>query len=293
MNYIFQIVTFVLFLSCSSKDQADIVLPDPSDSPDMGESVKPPQIDLNNWKVTLPIPRADGKPLEIKPPQILDYPNIPELQDYMFNSPDESALVFFTTPGATTTNSSYSRTELRELMEPGSGAVNWTFTQGGIMQGRLRVSRISGENGNLDRVIIMQIHGRLTDEQRDIIGKNDNNAPPVVKIYWDDGKINFRRKVLVDEHVNEVNVLKTTSWKDQSHWFSKDVGFEEFELKITAQENYLKVEMLGTDEFFEFSDIHTQRWGVFENYFKAGNYLVSTDDDAFAEVLYYELEVQH
>jgi hypothetical protein len=32
-----------------------------------------PNIDLSNWKVTLPIPRADGKPLEVKPPEILDY----------------------------------------------------------------------------------------------------------------------------------------------------------------------------------------------------------------------------
>ena len=34
-------------------------------------------------------------------------------------------------------------------------------------------------------------------------------------------------------------------------------------------------------------------WGIFENYFKAGNYLVSTDNNAFAKVKYYELEVTH
>jgi hypothetical protein len=32
-------------------------------------------------------------------------------------------------------------------------------------------------NGKYHRVIIMQIHGRLTNEQRDLIGQKGNNAP--------------------------------------------------------------------------------------------------------------------
>jgi hypothetical protein len=36
-----------------------------------------------------------------------------------------------------------------------------------------------------------------------------------------------------------------------------------------------------------------QKWGVFENYFKAGNYLSTIDSGAFARVKYYELKVTH
>ncbi|MBX2845565.1 MAG: polysaccharide lyase family 7 protein [Saprospiraceae bacterium] len=296
---------FVIFaiLSCANEAKDEIALPDPPAFPDITQddeeepdpSASYSNIDLNNWKVTLPIPRStsDSRPLEITPPEILNYPNVEALKDFMFDDTEEGAIVFYTTPGVSTTNSSYSRTELREQLQPGSNSVNWTFAEGGTMQGKLRVSNVSGNTGNLDRIIIMQIHGRLSNEQRDLIGEDDNNAPPVVKVYWDDGKINFRRKVLVDESVNDIDVLRTSAWEDESHWFNTEVGFEPFELKITAANNYLKCEIIGTEEVFEFSDVHTQRWGVFENYFKAGNYLISTDEDAFSEVKYYELDVQH
>ena len=37
--------------------------------------------------------------------------------------------------------------------------------------------------------------------------------------------------------------------------------------------------------------MHT--WSVFENYFKAGNYLQTTDEHAFSKVKYYFLEISH
>jgi hypothetical protein len=45
-------------------------------------------------------------------------------------------------------------------------------------------------------MIIAQIHGRLSDEQRDLIGQKDNNAAPILKVYWDNGKIRVKRKYL-------------------------------------------------------------------------------------------------
>lgn len=47
----------------------------------------------------------------------------------------------------------------------------------------------------------MQIHGRLTNAQRDLIGQKDNNAPPVFKIYWDNGKVRVKTKLLKDTNV--------------------------------------------------------------------------------------------
>lgn len=36
-----------------------------------------------------------------------------------------------------------------------------------------------------------------------------------------------------------------------------------------------------------------EKWGVFENYFKAGNYLQAREPDAYARVKFYELTATH
>ncbi|MDF1695799.1 MAG: polysaccharide lyase family 7 protein [Saprospiraceae bacterium] len=249
-----------------------------------------PKIDLNNWKVTLPI----GSPTEVEPPEILDYANNSTLLPFMYNDSTDASLVFYTYPGASTANSSYSRTELREQMDPGSNSTNWTFTQGGRMKGTLKMEDISKESdGDYHRTIIMQIHGRLTNEQRDLIGEDDNNAPPVLKIYWNKGKVRVIRKVLKDVEVNDIDILKTDAWTDEAGWLGDNVDFEKFTLEIVASEGRLEVILNDGEANVVFEDIHMQKWGVFENYFKAGNYLQTGDNDSYATVKYYDLEVSH
>lgn len=247
-------------------------------------------IDLSNWKVTLPI----GPPTEVKPPEILDYANVEVLKPYMYDDMEEAALVFFTEPGSSTANSSYSRTELREQMVPGSNNTNWTFAQGGKMKGRLSVPEISLDgNGNPHRTIIMQIHGRLTNEQRDLIGEDDNNAPPILKIYWNKGKVRVKTKVLLDPDAVDDDILITSAWGDDEGFnFSEEVGTDPFTLEVIASEGRLEV-ILNESESKVYENIHIQRWGIFENYFKAGNYLVTRDEGAYAYVKYYSLNVIH
>lgn len=263
------------------------------DDPEPG-NYKLPNIDLNNWKVTLPIPRADGKPLEIEPPEILSYGTSDTLKDFMYNDSTDGSLVFYTYPGSTTTNSSYSRTELREQMVPGSNSTNWTFTEGGRMRGTLSVSEISKDNdGDFHRTIIMQIHGRLSNTQRDLIGASDNNAPPVLKIYWQDNQVYVRTKVLKDTSVTYEQSLYTSAWEDDDGtYFNRIVGTDTFTLEVVASEGRMEV-TLDDDETLIYEGVHMDRWGVFENYFKAGNYLGSRDANAFARVKYYNLEVSH
>ncbi len=251
-------------------------------------------IDLNNWKVTLPIPRTDGKALEVEPPDILDYATNETLIPFMYNDSTDSSIVFYTYPGASTTNSSYSRTELREQMVPGSNNTNWTFSKGGYMKGTLSVPEISTESdGDPHRVIIMQIHGRLTNEQRDLIGEDDNNAPPVLKIYWQYDKVYVRTKELKDLNATYEEMLHTDAWTDDDgKYFSRVVGDEKFTLEVKVAEGRMEV-TLDDEETLVYENIHMEKWNVFENYFKAGNYLVTKDEGAFARVKYYELEVSH
>jgi hypothetical protein len=212
----------------------------------------------------------------------------------MYNDSTDGSLVFYTYPGVTTTNTTYSRTELREQMVPGSNSTNWTFAEGGNMRGTLRVPEISSDNsGDPHRTIIMQIHGRLTNAQRDLIGEDDNNAPPVLKIYWQDGKVYVRTKELKDTSVTYEESLHTDAWEDDDgRYFSRVVDTSRFTLEIIAEEGKLSVTM-DDSETFVYEGVHMDRWGVFENYFKAGNYLGTTDSGSYSYVKYYELEVSH
>ncbi|WP_248723107.1 polysaccharide lyase family 7 protein [Seonamhaeicola sp. ML3] len=252
---------------------------------------KLPNIDLSHWKVTLPI----GNPTEVHPPDILDYATNETLKPFFYNDSVNGALVFYTYPGATTANTSYSRTELRELMNPlDKGKTNWTFKQGGNMKGKLQMGNISKDsNDKYHRTIIMQIHGRLTNAQRDLIGAKDNNAPPMLKIYWTYGYVRVKTKVLKDLNASETEILHTSVWgDDDGHTFEQYVGFDPFNLEVKVQEGRMEV-ILNDNESVVYDDIHIQKWGVFENYFKAGNYLSTKDDGAFANVKYYELSIAH
>lgn len=287
--------------SCSKSDPEPVIeeeveepdpKPDPPQNPDKVEGVDYflPNIDLSHWKVTLPI----GKPTEVEPPEILAYATNETLLPFMYNDSTDGSLVFYTYPNASTANSSYSRTELREQMDPGSNTTNWTFKQGGKMKGTLAMAEATKDSeGKYHRTIIMQIHGRLTNEQRDLINEDDNNAPPILKIYWAYGKVRVKTKVLKDVGATYEEMLSTDAWgDDEGVYFKEEVGFDKFTLEIIASDGRLEV-ILNDKESLVYDNIHIQKWSVFENYFKAGNYLATKDEGASTKVKYYELTVSH
>lgn len=290
ISYFLFVVCFSLNVSCqdnsnSPDDNSEPIITDPE------ITYLLPDIDLSHWKVTLPI----GNPTEVHPPAILDYGTNETLKPFFYNDSINGALVFYTYPESSTANSSYSRTELRELMVPAdSGHTNWTFAQGGNMKGTLSMDEISTDNnGNFHRTIIMQIHGRLTNEQRDLIGAPDNNAPPILKIYWVNGYVRVKTKVLNNLNDTDEEALHTDAWGDDAGYtFPEYVGFNKFTLEVDVEDGRMEV-ILNNAASKVYDDIHIQRWGIFENYFKAGNYLVSLENDAFSRVKYYNLEVSH
>lgn len=254
-------------------------------------------IDLSHWKITIPASRSgdkSGRPLEVGPPEILDFETNEDLKKYFYRDKKDGALVFYAYPASSTANSSYSRSELREQMVPGDNSVNWTFEQGGRMRGTLSVPNVSQNSvGDYHRVIIMQIHGRLSNEQRDLIGAEDNNAPPMLKIYWDEGRIRVKTKVLKNINASDTEILHEEAWgDDKGRNFKEIVGTGKFTLEVNVSMGKMTV-TLNDKETFTYEGIHMEKWGVFENYFKAGNYFQSKDPGSFAFVKYYELEVNH
>lgn len=257
--------------------------------------VKLPDIDLSHWKVTLPVNNEMGKPYEIEPPEIFNFASNEIAKPYMYIDSTKGAIVFHAMPTESKTkNTKYTRSELREQMEPGNNNKNWTFTQGGIMKGEIQMEETTRDSGGkYHRTIIMQIHGRLTNEQRDLISEDDNNAPPILKIYWDNGKVRVKTKVLKNLNAIGSEILHEDAWDDDEGFnFEQEVGFRKFTLEVQVSNGKMVI-ILNGNEYKVYDSIHIRRWGVFENYFKAGNYFQSRDDGAYSKVRFYELEVSH
>ena len=259
------------------------------------KKIKLPNIDLSHWKVTLPVANEKGKPVEIAPPEILDFANIEVAKPYMYIDSTKGAIVFHAMPtDSKTRNTKYTRSELREQMEPGNNNANWTFADGAYMKGKLAMEATTrGSDGKYHRTIIMQIHGRLTNEQRDLIGEDDNNAPPILKIYWDQGKVRIKTKVLKNLSATNEELLHEDAWgNDEGFNFEEEVGFGKFTLEVKVSEGKMVI-ILNETEYKVYKGIHMKKWGIFENYFKAGNYFQSRDEGSFSKVRFYELEVSH
>lgn len=251
-------------------------------------------IDLTHWKVTIPTPREDGKATEVSPPEIFDYAKNEALKEFMYNDSTDGSIVFHAYPGSTTANTKYSRTELREQMKSGSNAVNWTFKEGGRMKVKMSVPEVSvDDNGKYHRVIIAQIHGRLSNEQKKLIGQKDNNAPPILKIYWDKGKVRVKTKVLKNPKATDLEILDKKAWGDDKGYnFEIPVDKQVFTLEIIVSEGRMEIVLNGFQKAV-YKGIDIDRWGIFENYFKVGNYLQTRDKGAYGKVKIYELEVSH
>lgn len=259
------------------------------------KKVKLPNIDLSHWKVTLPVVKPNGKPYEITPPEIKDFATNEIAKPYMYIDSTKGAIVFHAMPtNATTTNTKYTRSELREQMVPGDNNTNWTFEQGGYMKGKLAMEEVSRDaDGKYHRVIIMQIHGRLSNKQKEQIGAKDNNAPPILKVYWDKGKIRVKTKELKNINATVPEILHEDAWGDDEGFnFEQKVDFGKFTLEVKVSDGKMVI-ILNGNEYKVYENIHMKKWGVFENYFKAGNYFQSRDEGSFAKVRFYELTVSH
>ena len=83
----------------------------------------------SNWKIQLPVedPDTAGKPLEITQPQLATYKNAPW---FTTTSDCKAALFRAAVNGATTTNTGYPRSELREMTSSGTKTASWSSTSG-------------------------------------------------------------------------------------------------------------------------------------------------------------------
>ncbi|MGJ8593191.1 MAG: polysaccharide lyase family 7 protein [Aquaticitalea sp.] len=297
---IYYIVFVMCLIACSSSNDIieDQLIEEEEEETPLPITANYANIDFSNWKVTLPVDmNNNGGPDEYQPAQLINngYRTLNEVRPFMYDDSLDASIIFYTYPDISTTNSSYSRTELRELINPSNSRENWTLLEGGEMSGKLKVQSISENSqssSTYHNVIVMQIHGIISIEDMAIHGFSSNNGPPLLKMYWKDGYLWAHKKSLVNEDTEGDALLDVSSstWIDIKHNFGY-VGFEPFDFKIKASDGKLELQ-LNDETPFVYEDISLAKW-PFENYFKAGNYLVSTDDDAFAYIKYYNLTVTH
>ena len=139
--------------------------------------------------------------------------------------------------------------------------------------------------------MVMQIHGRLTRAQRDLIHNKDYDAPPLLKIYYNNGQIEVAHKKLKESNIEGNDLLIKANWNDAEHYFFDEfVNNEKFGLTIRVNREKFTVVLNNTIKDFVHPDLRV--W-PFDNYFKAGNYLTSSSSSAYSEVKFYQLKVIH
>lgn len=309
-KYSFFIFIF-LILSCGGAEVDPVPYYDPNGSnipdtqnpdDDIPQTEPTPQyadIDFSHWKVTLPVDKDNnGGPDEYQPSVLINngYRTLEAVKPFMYDDTTDGSIVFYTYPDVSTNNSSYSRTELRELINPNNSKENWTLSEGGVINGKLRMVDVSdntdGSSLSHPKVIVMQIHGIISEEDMATHGFSSNNGPPLLKMTWIDGYLWAYKKSLVNESTEGDALLDVSSdtWSDIKHNMGY-VGYDAFDLKIVASVGKLEI-TLNDNLPFTFEDISLDKW-PFENYFKAGNYLGSTSSSAFSYIKYYNLSVVH
>jgi hypothetical protein len=311
INRSFLTFSVLLILSCGGSQDDPIPYYDPNGSDNTNDqndqndnnstdnTPKYADIDFSHWKITLPIDENEnGSPDEYQPSVLINngYRTLEAVMPFMYDDTTDGSIVFYTYPDISTTNSSYSRTELRELINPSNSKENWTLSEGGVITGKLKMVEVSentdGSSYDHPKVIVMQIHGIISQEDMDSHGFSSNNGPPLLKMTWIDGNLWAYKKSLVDESTEGDDLLDVSgdTWSDIKHNMGY-VGYDAFDLQIIASEGKLEIK-LNENTSYVFEDVSLDKW-PFENYFKAGNYLGSTSANAFSYIKYYNLSVTH
>lgn len=268
-----------------SPSSPGIRLPDPDDlalpQPGLLNAAWPPSrnFDLSRWKLTLP--------------------SAEEVQAVVLNSGYAYADVFFTdrrsgglvfrcpNKARTTANSSYSRTELREMRVPDgpahASANNWRMAEGGELTATLRIDRVSttGEAKKVGRVVIGQIHG-------------DDSEP--IRLYFDKkpGEARGRLYARMD---NAANSTDTQSPDIVGNGGDGGLALGElFSYRIRLQDRALSVEVRRLDgRLHLYETLIDPNFAGDKLYFKAGVYNQNNTGDSadYVQATFFALAARH
>lgn len=223
------------------------------------------QIDLADWKLTLPIDAAgakQGKPMEVMPDLL-----VAGFQNEYFYRTEKGAIGFWCpVDGSTTKGTSYARCELREMINPQDDAVNWSLEGAHLLRASCRITQLPAQG----KLVIGQIHGY------------SGTARPLVKLQYNKDRIEALVKI------------SPKSGKDQKLEFAKlpvdtniryEIKLAGGMLSITVNDAIQTVNVLENDP----------SWASETFYFKAGAYPQSKADSSQdgARIEFSELDIMH
>ncbi|WP_049722667.1 polysaccharide lyase family 7 protein [Gilvimarinus polysaccharolyticus] len=285
----------------------------PSGAPPIAEldSSLPPSgnFDLSRWYVSVPTDDdKDGRADSIKE-STLD--NGYQLPEYFFTAAD-GGMVFRVFPSGfkTSTNTSYTRVELREMLRAGNtniktqgvNANNWVFgsapaaeraAAGGVdgnMRATLAVNRVSttGETYQIGRVIVGQIHANDDEPIRLYYRKLPGNSK---------GSIYFAHEIKGgDDTWHEMIGSRSDSASNPTDGIALN---EKFSYEIDVQGHTLTVFIYREGKPTVSKTVDMSSSGYDEGgqymYFKAGAYNQNNSggDDDYTQVTFYALEHSH
>ncbi|MEW5853533.1 MAG: polysaccharide lyase family 7 protein, partial [Myxococcota bacterium] len=237
---------------------SDPVTPDAGVVEQPGDGLDPTALpaenfDLTHWKLTIP------GPTEIKPDQLASYSS-----NYFYTDPVTGAMAFWldSSEEGSTANSSYVRSELREMMDPNDKTVNWPMSGTHVLTADLQLLYTSETP---DQVTVLQIHG-ITDD--------GGNVPPLLRVALMDGDLYAKVKTNASGSDTE-SVLLTTG-----------INSDRFVTEVRVVDSRLIITVNGVVEL----DRDVSFWDH-RNYFKAGLYPQA--QSGISEARFYALTVSH
>lgn len=232
------------------------------------------EFDFSTWKVQLPEANVSNTSVkEVKSDEL-----IAGYTSEYFYYDENGAIVFYCPVGvASTANSNYSRSELRELIDGEHTNVNWSLHGTHILNALETVTEVPS-NG---RTVVSQIHG---------IELDGSNGPVLVKVEYDGSQ----EAIVV--------LLKTATYNNAAdeRFYLRDVKLnEQFKTTIKVVEGRVFVTVISGDKKLEASKNFYEddpTWDNYRFYYKVGNYVQDSILDYEGEaatVILYGLETSH
>lgn len=252
-----------------------------------GGPVSPPpagtpgqNFDLSRWKLDIPVTASGGTS---GVGQTIFQPELETYESDYFKTAADGAMQFYApVVGAkTSTNTSYTRSELREMNLDGSKA-SWKTSEDSALQATVAVNQMPvADGGKVARIVVGQIHG--PDDE-------------LCRLYYDaNGKVYY---------IND----KSTGGKELTHELKSASGQvsaiplnAKFDYKITVANNTLTVMVTHDGVSYSYSEPINSFWSGKGMYFKAGSYNgvgapgsgAGTLGSGASRVSFYNLEISH
>ena len=232
------------------------------------------KFDYSTWKLQLPTANEDKTSVaEIKRDEL----SSGYQSEYFYYNNDGSITFYAPVDGFKTANTTYCRSELRELIDGEHSYNNWTLHGTHI----LNVSEKVTETSSNGRTVVSQIHG---------INPDGSNGPVLVKVEYDGAN----KQVCV--------LLKTGTYDnaaDERHYL-KDIEIgERFDTTIKVVEGRVFVTVKSGDKKLETSKNFYEddpTWDNYNFYYKVGNYVqdsVLDYEGESATVILYSMNTAH